>query len=148
MEYIKGQEALLSLYVGAAYKPIVCLTETSTNRVSEIIQKVNYCTKGVPTSKVDSISTTVNISGEIVKLDDEVNKATYKDLITAIESKEEQTFKYETIDSSAPEYFKAVIASLDGTFGEGDATFSGSLTVNGGMLAEDPNATPAPEPEP
>ena len=138
MENIKGQEALLSMYVDAAYKPIVCLTETSTNRVSEIIQKVNYCTKGVPTSKVDSVSTTVNISGEIVKLDDEVNKATYKDLITAIESKEEQTFKYETIDSAAPEYFKAVIASLDGTFGEGDATFSGSLTVNGGMLDEDP----------
>lgn len=138
MENIKGQEALLSLYVGAAYKPIVCLTETSTNRVSEIIQKVNYCTRGVPTSKVDSVSTTVNISGEIVKLDDEVNKATYKDLITAIESKEEQAFKYETIDSATPEYFKAVIASLDGTFGEGDATFSGSLTVNGGMLDEDP----------
>lgn len=146
MENIKGQEALLSLYVGAAYKPIVCLTETSTNRVSEIIQKVNYCTKGVPTSKVDSVSTTVNISGEIVKLEEETNKATYKDLITAIESKEEQTFKYETIDSTTPEYFKAVIANLDGTFGEGDATFSGSLTVNGGMLAEDPNAEPDPAP--
>lgn len=145
MENVKGQEALLSLYVGAAYKPIVCLTETSTNRVSEIIQKVNYCTRGVPTSKVDSVSTTVNISGEIVTLgQDDTGKATYKDLITAIESKEEQTFKYETLDSTTPEYFKAVIASLDGTFGEGDATFSGSLTVNGGMLAEDPKAAPAP----
>ena len=139
MKNIKGQEALLSMYVGAAYKPIVCLTETSTNRVSEIIQKVNYCTKGVPTSKVDSVSTTVNISGEVMKLGaEETDKATYKDLITAIESKEEQTFRYETIDSTTPEYFKAVIASLDGTFGEGDATFSGSLTVNGGMLDEDP----------
>lgn len=139
MENIKGQEALLSMYVGAAYKPIVCLTETSTNRVSEVVQKVNYCTKGVPISKVDSVSTTVNISGEIVTLgQDDTGKATYKDLITAIESKEEQAFKYETIDSATPEYFKAVIASLDGTFGEGDATFSGSLTVNGGMLDEDP----------
>lgn len=139
MENVKGQEALLSMYVGAAYKPIVCLTETSTSRVSEIIQKVNYCTKGVPTSKVDSVSTTVNISGEVMTLGvDDTDKATYKDLITAIESKEEQTFKYETIDSATPEYFKAVIASLDGTFGEGDATFSGSLTVNGGMLDEDP----------
>ena len=145
MENIKGQEALLSLYVGSAYKPIVCLTETSTNRVSEIIQKVNYCTKGVPISKVDSVSTTVNISGEIVTLgQDDTGKATYKDLITAIESKQEQTFKYETLNSATPEYFKAVIASLDGTFGEGDATFSGSLTVNGGMLADDPNATPVP----
>lgn len=139
MENVKGQEALLSMYVGAAYKPIVCLTETSTNRVSEVVQKVNYCTKGVPTSKVDSVSTTVNISGEIVTLgQDDTGKATYKDLITAIESKEEKTFKYETLDSATPEYFKAVIASLDGTFGEGDATFSGSLTVNGGMLDEDP----------
>lgn len=145
MENVKGQEALLSMYVGAAYKPIVCLTETSTSRVSEIIQKVNYCTRGVPTSKVDSVSTTVNISGEVMTLGvEDTDKATYKDLITAIESKEEQTFKYETIDSATPEYFKAVIASLDGTFGEGDATFSGSLTVNGGMLDEDPNATPAP----
>ena len=143
MENIKGQEALLSLYVGSAYKPIVCLNETSTSRVSEIIQKTNYCTKGVPTSRVDSVSTTVNISGEIMKLGvEDVDKATYKDLITAIESMEEQTFRYETIDSATPEYFKAVIASLDGTFGEGDATFSGSLTVNGGMLDEDPMATP------
>ena len=143
MKNVKGQEALLSLYVGTAYKPIVCLTETSTSRVSEIIQKVNYCTKGVPTSKVDSVSTTVNISGEIMKLGvEDVDKATYKDLITAIESKEEQTFRYETIDSATPEYFKAVIASLVGTFGEGDATFSGSLTANGGMLDEDPMATP------
>ena len=143
MENVKGQEALLSMYVGAAYKPIVCLTETSTSRVSEIIQKVNYCTRGVPTSKVDSVSTTVNISGEVMTLGvDDTDKATYKDLITAIESKEEQTFRYETVDAATPEYFKAVIASLDGTFGEGDATFSGSLTVNGGMLDEDPMTTP------
>ena len=143
MENVKGQEALLSMYVGAAYKPIVCLTETSTNRVSEIIQKVNYCTKGVPTSKVDSVSTTVNISGEVMKLGaEETDKATYKDLITAIESKEEQTFRYETIDSTTPEYFKAVIASLDGTFGEGDATFSGSLAINGDISETDPLAAP------
>ena len=78
MENIKGQEALLSLYVGAAYKPIVCLTETSTNRVSEIIQKVNYCTRGVPTSKVDSVSTTVNISGEVMTLAKSIQTSVYE----------------------------------------------------------------------
>jgi len=138
---VKGAEGILSFHDGTAYKPIICLTSTSMSRVSEVIQKVNYCTQGETISKVDRITRTVNFDGEVMTVGMPADGVSYDDLITAIESMEEQNFRLD--GRGVTQYFKAIIANLDDTYpGEGDATFSGSLTINGDVSATDPLATP------
>ena len=136
---VKGAEGILSFHDGTAYKPIICLTSTSMSRVSEVIQKVNYCTQGETVSKVDRITRTVNFDGEVMIVGTPADGVSYDDLITAIESKEEQNFRLD--GRGTTQYFKAIIANLDDTYpGEGDATFSGSLTINGDVSGTDPLA--------
>lgn len=135
---VKGHTGILSMYVGAAYKPIVCLTSTSMDRASELKEKVNYCTQGETVSSVDRITRTFNLDGEIVTLDVGTTDATYQDMVTAMETKQEQFFKIEG-RSTAAQYFKAVIASLGDVFeGGSDATFSASLNINGALEDTDP----------
>ena len=138
---VKGAQGILSFHDGTAYKPIVCLTSTSMSRVSEVIQKVNYCTQGETISKVDRITRTVKFDGEVMTVGTPADGVSYDDLITAIESMEEQNFRLDGRGTS--QYFKAVISNLDDTYpGEGDATFSGSLTINGDISETDPLAAP------
>ena len=74
-------------------------------------------------------------------VDTPADGVSYDDLITAIESMEEQNFRLDGRGTS--QYFKAVISNLDDTYpGEGDATFSGSLTINGDISETDPLAAP------
>lgn len=134
---VKGHTGLLSIFLTAGYKPVVCLTSTSMDRVSEMTEKVNYCTEGETVSSVDRITRTVNLDGEVVTIDEADNGATYDDLVAAMESKQEQRFKIEGRGST--QYFKAVIASLGDNFTAGDdATFSGQLNVNGEITETDP----------
>ena len=137
---VKGADGILSFHDGTAYKPIICLTSTSMSRVSEVIQKVNYCTQGETITKVDRITRTVNFDGEVMTVGTPDDGVSYDDLITAIESMEEQNFRLD--GRGTEQYFKAIIANLDDTYpGEGDATFSGSLTINGDISETDPLAT-------
>jgi hypothetical protein len=138
--YIKGHAGLLSIYDTAAYKPIVCLTSTSMERTAELTEKVNYCTQGETQSSVNSISRSLSLDGEYVELDNgETAKVTYDGLVEVMESKEERVFKIE--GRGKDQYFRAIIASLSDTFPAGeDATFSGTLNINGRLTSIDPNA--------
>ncbi len=134
---VKGAQGVLSFHDGTAYKPIICLTSTSMSRVSEVIQKVNYCTQGETVSMVDRITRTVNFDGEVMTIGTSGDGVSYSKLITAIESMEEQRFRLDGRGST--QFFKAIIANLDDTYpGEGDATFSGSLIINEDVSETDP----------
>jgi len=138
---VKGHTGLLSVYDTAAYKPIVCLTSTSMSSVLRLIEKVNYCTQGETVRTIDGIDRTVSFDAEVMTVDDtaEAKNASYSELLGL--QGEEQTFKLE--GRGTGQYFSAVISNLSDTFpGEGDATFSGTLTINGDISASDPNGTP------
>ena len=133
---VKGHTGLLSVYVTSAYKPIVCLTSTSMSSVLRLIEKVNYCTAGETIKTVDGIDRTVSFDAEIVT--GHATGSSYAELVGMQGS--EQTFKIEGRGSSA-QYFNAVISNLDDSFAAGeDATFSGTLTINGDILTSDPKA--------
>ena len=135
---VKGHSGILSVYVTAAYKPIVCLTSTSMSSVLRLIEKVNYCTQGETIRTIDGIDRTVSFDAEVMTVDGTSN-ASYAELL-ALQGVE-QTFKLEGRGDA--QYFDAVISDLSDTFpGEGDATFSGTLTINGDISATDPNGTP------
>lgn len=133
---VKGYTGLLSVYDTTAYKPIVCLTSTSMSSVLRLIEKVNYCTQGETIRTIDGIDRTVSFDAEVMTVDGNTN-ASYAELLEL--QGEEQTFKLE--GRGEAKYFKAVISDLSDTFpGEGDATFSGTLTINGDISETDPKA--------
>ena len=62
----------------------------------------------------------------------------YADLVAIMETKESHMFKIEGRDGS--QFFSASITSLSDTFpGDGNATFSGTMTVQGEFLATEPS---------
>lgn len=134
---VKGHTGLLSVYDTTAYKPIVCLTSTSMSSVLRLIDKVNYCTQGETIRTIDGIDRTVSFDAEVMTVDTPATNASYAELL-GLQS-EEQTFKLE--GRGTLKYFNAVISDLSDTFpGEGDATFSGTLTINGDISSSDPKA--------
>ena len=134
---VKGHTGLLSVYDTSAYKPIVCLTSTSMSSVLRLIEKVNYCTQGETIRTIDGIDRTVSFDAEVMTVDVAATNASYAELLELQGA--EQTFKLE--GRGTLKYFKAVISDLSDTFpGEGDATFSGTLTINGDISSSDPKA--------
>lgn len=134
---VKGHTGLLSVYDTAAYKPIVCLTSTSMSSVLRLIDKVNYCTEGETIRTIDGIDRTVSFDAEVMTIGTPTTNASYAELLDL--QGQEQTFKLEGRGDA--QYFKAVISDLSDTFpGEGDATFSGTLTINGDISETDPKS--------
>ena len=134
---VKGHTGLLSVYVTSAYKPIVCLTSTSMSSVLRLIEKVNYCTEGETVQTIDGIDRTVSFDAEVMTIGGTSDASLSE--IMALQG-EEQTFKLEG-RGSAPQYFAAVISNLDDSYAAGeDATFSGTLTINGDIVTSDPKA--------
>ena len=134
---VKGHTGLLSVYVTSAYKPIVCLTSTSMSSVLRLIEKVNYCTEGETVQTIDGIDRTVSFDAEVMTIGG-TSDASLSEIMGLQGS--EQTFKLEG-RGSAPQYFAAVISNLDDSYAAGeDATFSGTLTINGDIVTSDPKA--------
>ena len=135
---VKGHTGLLSVYDTTAYKPIVCLTSTSMSSVLRLIEKVNYCTQGETIRTIDGIDRTFTFDAEVMTVDVAATNASYAELL-ALQGVE-QTFKLAGRGATA-QYFKAVISDLSDTFpSEGDATFSGTLTINGDIEDTDPKS--------
>ena len=134
---VKGHTGLLSVYLTSAYKPIVCLTSTSMSSVLRLIEKVHYCTAGETVQTIDGIDRTVSFDAEVMTIGGTSDASLSE--IMALQG-EEQTFKLEG-RGSAPQYFAAVISNLDDSYAAGeDATFSGTLTINGDIVTSDPKA--------
>ena len=137
--YVKGHTGILSVKDASTYKPLVCLTSTSVDRSANTSDMVNYCTQGETITQIDSISRSVSFEAIIVDETDLGGNSGYNDLVAIMESKESHTFKIEGRDGE--QYFKAIITSLSDTFpGDGNATFSGTMTVQGEFSATDPDA--------
>ena|SRR5690606_32919210 len=137
--YVKGHTGILSVKDASTYKPLVCLTSTSVDRSVNTSEMVNYCTQGETVTQIDSISRSVSFEAIIVDESYLDGGTGYADLVAIMETKESHTFKIEGRDGD--QYFTAIITSLSDTFpGDGNATFSGTMTVQGEFSATDPDA--------
>ena len=138
--YVKGHTGILSVKDATTYKPLVCLTSTSVDRSVNTSEMVNYCTEGETITQIDSISRSVSFDAIIVDETDLGGGSGYNDLVAIMETKKSHAFKIEGRDGD--QYFTAIITSLSDTFpGDGNATFSGTMTVQGEFSATEPGAT-------
>ena len=136
--YKKGHTGILSVKDASTYKPLVCLTSSSVDRSANTSEMVNYCTQGETVTQIDSISRSVSFDAIIVDETDLGTDTGYADLVAIMETKESHAFKIEGRDGN--QFFSASITSLSDTFpGDGNATFSGTMTVHGEFLATDPS---------
>jgi len=137
--YVKGHTGILSVKDASTYKPLVCLTSTSVDRSANTSEMVNYCTQGETVTQIDSISRSVSFEAIIVDETDLGGGSGYNDLVAIMETEKSHTFKIEGRDGE--QYFKAIITNLSDTFpGDGNATFSGTMIVQGEFSATDPDA--------
>ena len=135
--YVKGHTGILSVKDATTYKPLVCITSTSVDRSANTSEMVNYCTQGETVTQIDSISRSVSFDAIIVDETDLGTDTGYADLVAIMETEESHAFKIEGRDGE--QFFSASITSLSDTFpGDGNATFSGTMTVHGEFLATDP----------
>ena len=139
-KYVKGHTGILSVKDASTYKPLVCLTSTSVDRSVNTSEMVNYCTQGETITQIDSISRSVSFDAIIVDETDLGGGSGYNDLVAIMETKKSHTFKIEGRDGD--QYFTAIVTSLSDTFpGDGNATFSGTMIVQGEFSATEPGAT-------
>lgn len=146
IKYVKGVSgAKLAYHDGTAWKPVMCLTDTSYQQTLETIEKVNACTDGETHQSAGSITRTVTINGEVIDTTEVggVSAGVTIDELYSLqddsaENKTEQDWRLDR-GPFGFKYFKGVLtdASDNYTAGE-DATFSATLAINGKPTDTDP----------
>ena len=147
---IRGQHRILKRWEGTAYKPLVCLTSTDFSQALEVIEKVNVCTKGEVESRPDRITRSVSFSGEVVDTSTleggmasgETIDELYEVQDAYITGGEIDSWSLEGVDAESgitAKYFNGYLSDASDSYGEGDATFSGTITINGVPTSVNPN---------
>lgn len=149
IKYVSGVSgAHLAYYDGTAWKPVMCLTDTSYQQTLATIEKVNACTNGETHQSPGSITRSVSINGEVIDTTEVGGTpvgVTIDELYSLQDDSQENKTQQDWRLDRGPfgyKYFKGVItdASDNYTAGE-DATFSATLSINGKPTDEDPYAT-------
>lgn len=136
-KYTQGASRVLNLKVGSLYKPIACLTETSFSSVLEMIERVTICSAGKKESTPSKINRSISFSGIImdtVEFGGGTVGSTIKELIKiqedSVENKTVYTWQLSR-GAGNVKNFEAILSDVSDSFpAEGDATFSGTLTIN------------------
>jgi predicted secreted protein len=138
--FIKGEDLILSVWTGAAYLPIACLTSNSINIAKSIIETSTKCDPGVVVRASGTksyeipfegifIDTTSSVAGDLTKV-------SHDSLLALFDTDDEQDWRMDTGLADNPYYFGAgIFAQLDMTAGSGDefVTFSGSISGSGAI---------------
>lgn len=126
MKYIKGHKRRLYLFNRDTeiFEPVICLTSTDFSQVLEMIEKNNVCEK---TEKPRSINRSVSFSGEVAT----DGGVTIDDLYQEQELSRNSVSKWRLCGGLMGIEFNAYLSDVSDSFGDGDATFSGSLTLSG-----------------
>lgn len=152
MGYVQGaSRSLFRRDSSDNYQPVVCLTETSYSSVVEMIDRVTVCSEGQTESSANDVNRSVSFSGIVVDVTSLGDVApTVSEAIDALYAAQEASLankkpdawllKTKTGESTFDNvYFYAYLSDASDSFpAEGDATFSGTLTINGKPTATAP----------
>jgi len=148
IKYIQGHTRSLSRKVGADYEPVVCLTNTAYSSAMNMIERISVCTQGQAESSPSTISRSLSFSGLVVDttlVGGTTAGETIEDLLTAQETSRTTGIADKWMlnggDDGVAKYFDAYLSDASDDYpAEGDATFSGSLTINGMPSTTEPVA--------
>ena len=148
MASIKGEKGMLYVYVGAAYKPVACLTSIGLSSSVSIIESQTKCFPGVVKKTPGSFSASISAEGEYIdttSVGGDDTKVSHDALLELQMAKTLVTWKLDTdvTDATSIKYYgDAYITDLGNTAGSGDevSTFSATLDGDGAIVLVDPNA--------
>lgn len=144
---IKGENSILYIYDGAAYKPVACLTSNSLKSTLSIIESTTKCYRGVVKKTAGQINYTIDAQGEYIdttSVGGDDTKASHDKLLALQMAKTKVIWKLDTDVTNAGSvkyYGEAFITDLDNTAGSGDdlSTFSATLSGDGAIVLTDPS---------
>ena len=144
----KGENSIVYIYVGVAYKPIACLTSNSLQSTVSIIESTTKCFPGVTKKTAGTFNASISLEGEYIDTTTaggDTAKQSHDALFLLQQAKTIVEWKIDTdvTNATSVKYFgNALISDLNADFGSGDdlSTFSATLDVDGAVLYTDPNA--------
>ena len=142
---IKGENGILYVHDGTAYRPVACLTSNSLNTAVSVIESQTKCNPGQTIKQAGTLSYTLDAEGEYIdttSVGGEVTKASHDYLFTKQALLTEVTWKLDTGVTGAIYYGTAIISDLTLDQGAGDeiSTFSMTLDGSGAIVTVDPEA--------
>jgi hypothetical protein len=145
-DQIKGDVAVLSVYVGAAYLPVACLTSNDTSKSRNVIESMTKCNPGLTIKAAGSSSYEKSFEGEYIDTTSagstNLDKASYDALDALFDAGAEVTWREDTGLTDVPyNYGTCVITELSKSAPAGDEfiTFTGTLSGSGAIVTVDPN---------
>lgn len=143
---IKGENGILYIWVGTAYKPIACLTSTSLSTTVSVIESNTKCYPGITKKYAGTFNGSISLEGEYIDtttVNGDTAKQSHDALFVMQKNKETRNWKLDTnvTDASSVKYYgNALISDLSADFGSGDdlATFSATLDIDGEISTIDP----------
>ena len=144
--FIKGDNLILYVHDGTAYRPIACLTSNSLSQTRGIIETQTKCLPGVTERAAGSLSYEVSCEGNYIdttSVGGETSKASHDYLKGLMEAGDAVTWKMDTgLTTTAAYYGSAIITDLSADAPTGDefATFSCTLSGTGSIASVDPEA--------
>lgn len=137
--FIKGEDLILDVWDGIAYKPIGCLTSNSINIAKNIVETSTKCDPGL-TIRASGVKS-YEIPFEAIYIDTtsvggDSSKVSHDSLLALFDTDDEQDWRMGTGLADNPYYFgSGIFSQLDMTAGSGDefATFSGSISGSGAL---------------
>lgn len=145
---IKGTESILSIYDGAAYRPVACLTSNALDSNQSIVESNTKCNPGVVEKTPGTINISVTADGEMIdttSVGGDTAQASW-DYLFARQLQQNTDFlpvpfRYSSGVTDLIYYGNAIISDLNQTAGAGDEviTFSVTLEVSGALTTTNPN---------
>ena len=141
--FIKGDDVILSIYDGSAYKPVGCLTSNDISFTRNVIEAQTKCNPGVIVKQAGSTSSEISFEANYIVTD--ASKNSFNELLDFINviNGTTQTWKMTSAQSSPVAYDgSGILADLSLSSAAGDefATFSGTISNSGLIVTVDPNA--------
>lgn len=142
---IKGDNIIVSVYDGTAYRPTACITSNSLSTTLEVLESNNKCNPGVTSKDAGAFSASVDLDGEYIdttSIGGDTAKASHDFLLIKQLAKEKITFRISTGLADTSNYYGVALItdlSQDAPSNE-NATFSATFDVDGNLLTTDPIA--------
>jgi len=140
---INGDTLILSVYDGAAYRPVACLTSNALNQTRNIIESQTKCDPGETIKTAGTKNYTVTGEGEYIDTTSAggfTTRASHDYLKTIFEGQDTVTWRLATGLTDNPNYYgTGIISDLSLTAPANDTTtFSVTIEGSGAIVTVDP----------
>lgn len=144
---IKGDNNILFIHNGTAYKPIACLTSNSISNAVNVIESQTKCFPGEIKKTAGTVSASIDFEGEFIDTTSaggDTTKSSFDALLAIQNAGTVFKWKIDTDIVNTATSFKmfgfGVLTdlSLDAAAGDELQTFSGTIDVSGKILNAEP----------